>query len=837
MFAKYKSLTLFPHSILQQVLYTLYLPYQIVNKSILLPMKSLFIRHLLFLIFVSLYGLSLNAQNHESGLNLSADPHIVNAPENAPWLLKTGRLTPNYKSVYFYEGFEEPTEDGNLPEGWKQKRTATPNEEPVVDAESPKWFRNSTSYGFPNAMGYVYSGTGSMAIGYTAEDFTWAISPEFSIPETEGDVFLSYWAWIRSALPTGFDEPVITNYFVKVKADDEWFTLYSYFGVDGEENIFDEQLVHTMNPFKGQDVQIAFVYEYFGWQMAVDEIFVGEALEDDFGIENLALFPTFGLLPGDQVIIGLDVYCNGSNSGSVDVELWVNDELLESHTTGELVQGEDTEFVLFSWIASSYGHFDLEIRLPEDQFLANNVLSEQLFVNQYFNIAEDFENFEFDDLGLPNLIWPPHGWTVNDAAWVTVTEQWPIFDDVSAVLHGRIGQGEKALYTQPIDLTFEDQWISFYLAGVNNNVTVNEEGANPPGEQGFSTFQLKYSPSADGPWTNLGDPIEFKRVWHIDEEGDTLGSTGPNVNRFVQHDISHLNGTYYFAFTATSNFSLVIDQTAYRSFVVIDNIMVGRDIVIPVEMSLETKDAGGNPLADVLVHLFRNDQPVRVLKTEESGVVELQMDPAEYTYKAYKLGKGIEEGTMTVESPAEEENKELQSFEITMHIPDNLYKVVFHITDENGNNIEDASLKLSEYYFHDHSTADGLIEIAGFVPGTFSVEIAANGYVPHFGEFTVEEEDLVLTVALVSESTQVMDDAAAKAIIYPNPASDRLHIKADFPMQSVQIYSLTGEKVYHEQLDAAENITLDIAGLNVGIYIVRLENHGSSVVKMLNIQR
>jgi len=534
--------------------------------------------------------LNTTGQNLESGQNLSADAQIVNAAENMRWLIKSGRIKPDHKSVYFFEGFDEPTEAGALPEGWTQKRTLTPSDQPLNDAESPRWFRNSASYGFPNPMNYVYSGTGSMAIGYTAPDFTWAISPEFFIPETEGDVFLTYWAWIRSALPTGFDEPVLTNYFVKVKMDDQWLTLLSYFGVDGEENIFEEQIVLNMNPFKGKDVQIAFVYEYFGWQMAVDDIFVGEELQDDFGVESLTAFPTFGILPGDEVLIGVDVFCGGNNPGSVDVSLVANGQVVSTQTTGLLELGGESEFVQFTWVPSAYGDYNIQVVLPDDDFTGNNVVGRNLTVYHGYNFAEDFENFEFDDLGIPFLVFPPDGWAVNDPNWVTATQQWPIGDAVSALLHGRVEEGEKRLVTHGVELTPFDQWISFYLEGVNNAVTF--EGV----VQGHSTFQLKYSSSQDGPWTNLGDPIEFVPQY----DGDDNLILGANALRYVEHDISDLSGTVYFAFTSTSTFNLTVGEVVYRSFVIIDNVMVTGEPPFTVVDIIAGSENHGTLLAAVL---------------------------------------------------------------------------------------------------------------------------------------------------------------------------------------------------------------------------------------------
>ena len=209
---------------------------------------------ILFVLVFALASLG-NAQLRQSGIDLSSDPSIIEVQENAKWLNKEGRTNPllNSKSVYFYEGFEAPTSDGALPEGWTQKRTTTLLQEPTTDAVAPRWFRNSASYGFENWADYVYSGAASMATGYTAEDFTWAITPAFTIAESEGDINLSYWVWYNNA------QGWFTNYYVRIKADGVWTTLLSFVGNADNSNQFATQVVQSLNAFKGKEVQLAFI--------------------------------------------------------------------------------------------------------------------------------------------------------------------------------------------------------------------------------------------------------------------------------------------------------------------------------------------------------------------------------------------------------------------------------------------------------------------------------------------------------------------------------------------------------------------------------------------------
>ena len=560
-------------------------------------LKPLHMKKIFTLIFVLkfVFVFSAIAQQRESGLNLGPDKHIIPAAENAKWLTKEGRINPlvNSKSVFFFEGFEEPTVGGDLPTGWVQKRTTSLTDEPVTDAEQPKWFRNSADYGFANWQDYVYSGQASMAIGYTAPDFTWAITPEFHISETEGDVKLTYWVWNQNYEANGW----LTSYYVRIKSDGAWTTLLTYAGSDDNVNYFDEPVEISLNAFKGKDVQLAFVYEYTdGFQMAIDDVYVGEVLQVDFGVENLTAFPTFGILPGDEVLIGAYVYCNGNIPGTVEVSLVANGVVVSTYTTGELELGGESEFVQFTWVPDIYGDFTVQVVLPDDDFSGNNTVGTNLKVYHYYTFAEDFENFEFDDFGIPELVFPPAGWSRNDPNWVTATQQWPIADGVSALLHGRVEQGEKMLVTHGVDITTQDQWISFYLEGVNNAVTFEGEVL------GHSTFQLKYSDSPDGPWTNLGDPIEF--VPQFDEDDNLI--MGANSLRYVEHDITGLSGTVYFAFTTTSTFDLIVGDIVYRSFVIIDNVMVSGEPTYTVVDVIIESDNHETLLAAILAATLQN---------------------------------------------------------------------------------------------------------------------------------------------------------------------------------------------------------------------------------------
>ena len=69
--------------------------------------------------------------------------------------------------------------------------------------------------------------------------------------------------------------------------------------------------------------------------------------------------------------------------------------------------------------------------------------------------------------------------------------------------------------------------------------------------------------------------------------------------------------------------------------------------------------------------------------------------------------------------------------------------------------------------------------------------------------------------------------------IYPVPASDILNIRADENIANISIYDITG-KLMIEKLDRGSNTSVNISGLNAGIYLVHTQSaNGSQVSKII----
>jgi hypothetical protein len=67
-------------------------------------------------------------------------------------------------------------------------------------------------------------------------------------------------------------------------------------------------------------------------------------------------------------------------------------------------------------------------------------------------------------------------------------------------------------------------------------------------------------------------------------------------------------------------------------------------------------------------------------------------------------------------------------------------------------------------------------------------------------------------------------------IIYPNPATENLHIVSnDLKINSISIFDLLGKEMMYLNSSCAENNTINISQLNAGEYIIRIVSNNGSV--------
>ncbi|MGD9992262.1 MAG: PKD domain-containing protein [Salinivirgaceae bacterium] len=115
---------------------------------------------------------------------------------------------------------------------------------------------------------YIHSGSYSAAIDYTALDFSWLISPAFTV---DLSTVLQYWVWYYSDASSNY----ITKLHVLIGSQNHWTVLKSY-GEDSPNNEFETMEEFSLSDFVGNTVHVAFAYEFNdGYQLMIDDVFVG----------------------------------------------------------------------------------------------------------------------------------------------------------------------------------------------------------------------------------------------------------------------------------------------------------------------------------------------------------------------------------------------------------------------------------------------------------------------------------------------------------------------------------------------------------------------------------
>ena len=86
---------------------------------------------------------------------------------------------------------------------------------------------------------------------------------------------------------------------------------------------------------------------------------------------------------------------------------------------------------------------------------------------------------------------------------------------------------------------------------------------------------------------------------------------------------------------------------------------------------------------------------------------------------------------------------------------------------------------------------------------------------------------LIAELSMVEDTTAAIDDLLAFGFsAYPNPANDVLQVNAAENIQSIALYSLTGQLVKSVVVDA-KSATIDVANLTAGVYVAKATIAGS----------
>jgi subtilisin family serine protease len=187
--------------------------------------------------------------------------------------IKTDYVSVNEQLVVYNEDFEPAATFTAVPAGWDIKRNTAAdgglNGNNLVDATADAWILNTLTDGLTPPETYIKNGQASLAINYTAPDFTWAISPQLAIP-SDYLVELSFWLWYAYDAGQG---PKPTNFYLAVFSEGSWNTLQSWVGQ--QNNLYQDQQFINITDYAGKTVRFGFVYQQTGaYPVALDDIII-----------------------------------------------------------------------------------------------------------------------------------------------------------------------------------------------------------------------------------------------------------------------------------------------------------------------------------------------------------------------------------------------------------------------------------------------------------------------------------------------------------------------------------------------------------------------------------
>ena len=84
----------------------------------------------------------------------------------------------------------------------------------------------------------------------------------------------------------------------------------------------------------------------------------------------------------------------------------------------------------------------------------------------------------------------------------------------------------------------------------------------------------------------------------------------------------------------------------------------------------------------------------------------------------------------------------------------------------------------------------------------------------------------------INKDTESIDENARSFYIYPNPAKDEIRISSNERIEEVTVYNINGQQtIAISQQLSANSCTINIANLNSGIYIIKINTEKENIVK------
>ena len=170
------------------------------------------------------------------------------------------------------------------------------------------------------------------------------------------------------------------------------------------------------------------------------------------------------------------------------------------------------------------------------------------------------------------------------------------------------------------------------------------------------------------------------------------------------------------------------------------------------------------------------------------------------------------------------------SVKVAVSKPDH-FTVAFQIINENNQYVNDAFVSfgmqqnpMGDYYF------------LNVTPGTYDYLVWGDNYLPAEDIIEVEDSDVTENVVLLFDGTVLTEVITNHDfILFPNPASVRLHLKADVIMERITLTDISGRQI-KTWLPAQSVFDLDISEYSAGIYLIGIFTEDEVIYRKLQIK-
>lgn len=396
--------------------------------------------------------------------------------------------------------------------------------------------------------------------------------------------------------------------------------------------------------------------------------------------------------------------------------------------------------------------------------------------------------------------------------------------DVATALQYYFNYSSDAQFLQRDD--YVDDWIDMLKAELNLNRPIQYSGHGSGGGHSFicdgydsdNYFHFNWGWSGkDDAWCPIGALNTTKYAFN--DSNSFIGNIKPNTP------------DYYLRPENITDFEVVENED-----------LTG----VSITWTNPANDLNGAPLTDFTVYVYRNEELVFQSEGVKGGTrMEITDTDLEQGHYIYSVIAGNEYGFN------EKDNKTL--------LVGSKCDIVFELADEGGNGWKGASISVTD------EKGDRIAVITMEEGSTKTVVMPLlsenlNFYWNHGWFHTDEQYDTdyecsfvikngddeilytsgELSDGLFLEYNNTCEDAveeiesANNIHLYPNPTNGIVNIEAEGQM-TISVINMLGQKIL--EMNATDNVTIDLSGNGSGIYMVRIETANGTMTEKVSIRK